>query len=72
MFAPGIISFHVIIPGSLVFKTKALPSGFTNALPDIVTFPVAKVNVLLVGFTVAPAVTTIVPKPKDSSFLSKV
>jgi hypothetical protein len=68
MFTPGIISFHVIIPGSLLSKTKELPVGFTNALPDTVTFPVAIVNAFPVGKTLAAAVTVIVPIPKVVGF----
>jgi hypothetical protein len=67
MFAPGIISFHVITPGSTVSNDKLEPVGNTFASPVIVTFPVAKVNEFPVGETLASAVTTIVPNPKDTA-----
>jgi hypothetical protein len=66
MFAPGIISFHVITPGSFVFNVKLEPVGSTFAVPVTVTFPVANVNAFPVVIAVAPALTTKVPKPNDT------
>ena len=63
MFAPGTISFHVIIPGSLVFTVNGIPLGLTSAGPVTVTFPVANVNGFAVGEAVASAVTVTVPTP---------
>ena len=64
--APGIISFHVITPGSTVSKARDTLSGFIFAAPVTVTFPVANVNAFLTAVTLASAVTTIVPRPNDT------
>ena len=66
MFAPGTISFHVIIPGSFVSTVSGTPLGLTSASPVIVTFPVANVNGFAVGEAVASAVTVTVPIPNVS------
>jgi hypothetical protein len=66
MFAPGTISFHVIIPGSFVSTVSGTPLGLTSAVPVIVTFPVANVNGFAVGEAVASAVTVTVPIPNVS------
>ena len=63
MFAPGTISFHVIIPGAFVFTVNGTPLGLTSASPVTVTLPVANVNAFDVGEAVASAVTVIVPIP---------
>ena len=49
LFAPGTISFHVIIPTSFVATVNGTPLGLTSAVPDTVTFPVANVNAFAVG-----------------------
>ena len=66
MFAPGIISFHVITPGSPLLTVKLEPVGSTFAVPVTVTFPVANVNAFPVTDVLASAVTTKVPKPNDT------
>ena len=66
--APGIISFHVITPGSTVSNDKLEPVGLTPASAVIVTFPVAKVNVFPVGETLVSILIVNAPNPKDTAF----
>ena len=66
--APGIISFHVITPGSTVFNVKPEPVGNTFASAVIVTFPVAKVNEFPEGVTLVSILTVKAPIPKDTAF----
>ena len=69
MFAPGIISFHVIIPVSFVLNVNGTPVTFTTALP-VTTIPLAVRNVnwfwspagLITALPEAAAVASIVPK----------
>ena len=68
MFAPGMISFHVIIPASFVANVTDEPVGCTSAVPVIVTFPVANVNAFPVTEAVASAVTVNEPKPSVVAF----